>query len=147
MKRTQQQNKVLHRLLSRLGISDESKADMVLSFTNGRTERSSEMTMGECQNMIVELEHLLDKSKTRENELKQTLRRNVFKLMYDLGYLNGNMSNTEKLSVINRWAADMLHYDKDLNYLSIDELRRFINQLQAIRRNKNKQKKKAVMYN
>jgi len=147
MKRTAQQNRILHSLLSELSISNENKENMVFSYTGGRTEHSSEMTQAECQAMINELERMAGKAKERQNKLKQTLRRNIFKLMYDLGYLNATMSSAEKLAVINRWTYKMLHIDKHLNYLSIDELRKVINQLQAVRRNYDKQTKKQVACN
>jgi hypothetical protein len=52
MTRSATQNKALHGLLMKLNIAAEHKAELVLSFTDGRTERSSEMTYAECQSFI-----------------------------------------------------------------------------------------------
>lgn len=52
MKRTKEQNKILYTLLAKNKIDLEHKADLVNAFTNGRTDKSSEMTYMECQNMI-----------------------------------------------------------------------------------------------
>lgn len=80
MKRTAAQNKALHGLLTKLNIADEHKAELVLSFTEGRTEHSSEMTYAECQLFIQWCQ-----SQAREEEDKcQRMRRKVLAICHDL---------------------------------------------------------------
>lgn len=147
MKRTTTQNKRLYQLLNRLGINKDSQEDMVYSFTNGRTTKSSEMTYIECNSMIKELEFQAEGMQKREGKFKQQLRRNIFKLMYDTGLINNSMDSEGKMEMINAWAKNKLHFTKELNYLSIDELNRFVRQLQAVRRNYVEQAEKAAMWN
>lgn len=53
--RTNAQNKALHSLLSKHGFDADSKAEMVYFYTDGRTERSSEMSFDEANRMIHKL--------------------------------------------------------------------------------------------
>ncbi|OQY03223.1 MAG: hypothetical protein B6I20_05450 [Bacteroidetes bacterium 4572_117] len=147
MKRTIKQNSRLYQLLTQLGINDDNKEDMVYSFTNERTTKSSEMTYVECTSMIKVLERQLSKQQRREAELRQKLRRNVFKLMFDIGKLNSAMDNPEKIKVINAWIEKMFKFNKHFNYLSTAELGKAIKQLYTIRRNYNEKEDKQVLCN
>ncbi len=136
MKRTKQQNKRLHKLLGELQIDAENKAQMVSSFTKGRTEHTSEMYYAEAQRMIEKLEEMSNKTQERqENELKQRLRRSVFRLMYDIGFLNSSMTNVDKIAEIHAFMRRKTKFQRHFNNLTTDELTTLINQLQAIRRN------------
>lgn len=53
--RTKQQNSVLHKLLGDFSFTADDKAEMVFDITGGRTEHSSEMSVDECNRMIVRL--------------------------------------------------------------------------------------------
>lgn len=55
IKRTTNQNRALHKLLSKHRFTNEDKAEMVFDVTNGRTEHSSEMSFDECNAMIERL--------------------------------------------------------------------------------------------
>lgn len=134
MKRTVQSNKKLYALFTELGIDEDSKSTLVMSFTNDRTEHSSEMTEIEAKKLIEKLQPLTFRRK-RDNELMQVLRRNIFKLMYDIGLINSYMTADNKLEYINKWIVGKLKINKELNSLNVNELTSFINQLQAIRRN------------
>lgn len=149
MKRAISTNKKLYALFNQLGIDSDTKELLVMSFTNERTERSSDMTEKEAQALINKLSEqcTMDTPKMRENKFKQELRRNIFKLMYDIGLLNASMTNAEKVTYINNWIVNKLKINKVLNALSIDELTKFIKQLQAVRRNYVEQSQKQAMYN
>lgn len=147
MKRTITTNKKLYALFNELGINKENKELLVLSFTNNRTIHSSEMTEVEAQYLIEKLQRDAKTPKMNENQFKQNLRRNVFKLMYDIGLINANMTTAEKTAFINNWIANKLKLNQELNALSTDGLTRLINQLQAVRRNYMSQQQKQAMYN
>jgi len=147
MKRTLQTNKKLYALIGQLGIDNDTKIDMVLSMSNGRTEHSSELSENEAQRLIDILESNIGKKQRKLSELSQQLRRNVFKLMYDIGLINSNMEADEKLEYINNWINGKLNLNKDLNALTFDELTSLIKQLQAVRRNYVQKQEKSVMYN
>ncbi len=92
MKRTNQQNKLLHGLIKDLGINSDIKAMMVSQFTNQRTESTAEMLYYEVQSMIEALQRELSKSKLTdqeklkiaENERAQRLRRTLISAIYNL---------------------------------------------------------------
>lgn len=141
MKRTQQQNKQLHSLLTSAGIDSDTKAEMVYRFTNGRTEHTSEMSSAECKELIKALLQSQSRSEQRkqrfENDLEQRSRRVIFRLMYDCGFIDNRMNNTEKLSIINDWIKRKTNLSGHLNSLSYSELGSVVNQLQAVRRRYN----------
>lgn len=150
MKRTISSNKRLYALITELGIDAETKETMIYNYTNGRTVHTSELTESEARQLIEKLEASIAKKKPQnrvQDELCQKLRRNVFKLMYDIGLISGNMDGNEKLAYINTWIKNKLKLDKDLNTLSLDELTTFIRQLQAIRRNYIQKTARQVQYN
>jgi hypothetical protein len=135
MKRTIGTNKRLYALFNELRIDKDTKETLVLSFTNERTEHSSEMTESEANHLLEKLENQVKAPMLRENKFKQESRRNIFKLMYDIGLINASMVMAERQAYINSWIKNKLKIDKDLNDLNIDELISFTKQLQAIRRN------------
>jgi hypothetical protein len=92
--RTFQQNKRLHQLLGELGTSAEDKASMVCSFTEGRTEKSSEMYQGECNNLIHYLQGQLEQKQlsgeilTKEEMAVRcnTMRRKILSCCHQMGW-------------------------------------------------------------
>lgn len=143
MKRTKEQNRILYSLLNRLGIDESVKAILVYNYTGGRTEHSSEMTMAECDAMIKDLRAELEKKEySKEGKERQYLRRKVFKLFYELGWINSDMTNVEKIGIINDWLEKKTKFKRNLNGLSKAELEILIRQLRAIRRIYEEKRKK-----
>ncbi|MCF8337893.1 MAG: hypothetical protein K9I74_07910 [Bacteroidales bacterium] len=137
MKRTQNQNKRIYRLLNDLNISTDDKKNMVLSITKSRTEHTSEMYYAEAQRLIEKLEEMTEqtgKQDKQQNELKQRFRRSVFVLMYEIGLINSQMTSGEKVREINAFIQRKTKFQKHLNSFTVDELTTLLNQLQAIRR-------------
>jgi len=153
MIRTKSQNKRLYALLSQLNINDENKKELVYQFTNGRTERSSEMEYRECNNLIMSLQEQLITLKNKQaNErqysgIEQGLRREIFKLMYDIGFIHNREDNKRKLLVINAWIKKKIKLEKQLNELSVDELNKMIKQLRTVRRIYNEKAQFQAKYN
>ena len=138
MKRTITQNKQLYGLFAKLGIDEATKEEMVLSITKGRTHHTSEMTETEAYKLLSRLTNdvLKHKSTNRKfNEINQQLRRNIFKLFYDCGLIHAGMNTIEKVEFIDNWIINKLNLDKKLNYLTFEELTKFVTQMRAIRRN------------
>jgi hypothetical protein len=52
MLRTKTQNSRLHALITKLGIDDEAKEELVYNFTGTREKSTSRMEVSECQNLI-----------------------------------------------------------------------------------------------
>jgi hypothetical protein len=147
MKRTITSNKRLYGLFGQLGIDTDTKGDLVNSITKGRTIHSSEMSDEEANRLIDILENNVQSRNRRHADLLQQMRRDVFKIMYDCGLLNGNMSTIEKMDIINAWIENKMNLKKDLNALEIDELTKLIKQLQAVRRKYVESKAKQAMFN
>ena len=135
MKRTIPQNKRLYQLFGELGITGDIKADMVADFTNNRTEKSSEMTIAECNNLIRTLENNMRRQLRESDGQRQKMRRQIFRLMYDIGVINSEMDNEQKIGIINTWIYHRMgQLDKKLNLLDVIELTKFITILQTVRR-------------
>lgn len=77
-------NRQLHLLLNRAGVMP-NKADLVHSFTEGRTEHSSEMQEWEALNLINHLR--------TEDESAQRMRRKVLAICHTLGWYKRNEQN------------------------------------------------------
>lgn len=135
MKRTNAQNKRMYQLFSKLGIDADLKAELVLQFSNSRTEKSSELLLHEAGSLIRALEAKWEKRQRMANDIKQRRRREVFKLSYDIGFINNRMTTAEKLNKINGFIAHRAKSVKHLNELSEAELDKLIKQLRAVRRN------------
>jgi len=140
-KRTTDQNRRLYFLFNKLGFDDDMKKAAVEGTSNGRTDSSRELSANEAQQLIDSLSREWDKLRPKDTEAKkrakirQNLRRNIFKIMYDLGYINNQMTNAEKVLAIDDFTSNKTLIEKTLNALNIDELQKVIRQLQAIRRN------------
>ena len=146
-KRTTDQNRRLYFLFSKLGFDDDMKLAAIEGTTNGRTDNSSELSFDEAQQLIDILNKEWQKMRPEQSEkreeakLRQQLRRNIFKMMYDLGYIDNTMKNEQKILVIENFCSQKTKIEKSLNSLTIDDLQKVIRQLQAIRRNYSEKQK------
>lgn len=146
MIRTISQNNRLYKLFSELGITGDVKADMVLQFTGDRTERSSEMEYNECNNLICTLDdELYKQAKQRQgtvnrqerinNDVMQGLRRKIFSLMYDIGFISKEQTKERRNYVVNSWVVKKTKTGKtNINQLKFEELNLVIKQLRAVNR-------------
>ncbi len=142
MKRTNSQNRRLYGLFGRLGIDEDTRKAMVLNVTRGRTEHTSEMTVDEAKTLIEILSAELRRAKKTQYEEANRLRRKVFKLFYELGWIDSAMTNEEKRAIISNWIIQRTKTGKkDLNQLKTDELNAVIRQLRAIKRNYEEKKR------
>jgi len=153
MQRTKSQNAHLHKLLGDLRINTDTKESLVAQFSENRTIKSSELTVDECRNLIgsLEAQKRTDKEQTQSerkfNTIGQVERRKVFKIMYDIGFINNEDTGERKVYVINAWIKKKLNLDKGLNDLSVDELNKMIKQLHTVRRNYKEKENKEAKWN
>jgi len=147
MLRTKSQNSRLYGLFTKLNISEDMKADLVMQFTGNRTKKSSDMLYNEANELINALQYDLKSIERSINELLQIQRRNIFKLFYDCGMISTEMTTQMKLEVINGYLARKSKSGKTLNELTYDQLILFNKQLQSMRRNYQEKQNKQANWN
>lgn len=99
MIRTTTQNKRLHQLLCKLHIDLDTKEQLVKQYTRGRTHRSSEMNMHECQALINRLSH--EVTPTQEEMVLDRQRKRVISHMAQAGYVLP--TGQPDMAAINAW--------------------------------------------
>ncbi len=137
--RTLQQNKALYSLLSQEGINADAKAELVYQFTNGRTERSSEMYKNECQELIDCLQ-MRQANKTKKFSPGQKQRSKILSICHELGWFDKFSPEKGKIMVdiekLNDWLKEKGAVKKDLNSLTIQDLNKVVTQFKNIRKKK-----------
>ena len=121
MKRNKKQNNELHALLSKAKIDNETKMNMVLTYTNNRTMKSSGMTMEECQTMINHLSQML-----KYNERCDKMRKKIISLFRRQGYVLEN--GKADMKAIEGWCEKYGYLHKRLNAYTEDELPQLVTQ-------------------
>lgn len=123
------QNKRLHQLLSEVGYA-RYKAQIVGSYTSGRTEHSSDMYNNEAASMIAYLEAEREKCRAQKAEKCNTMRRKLIAMCYQLGWVN----EQGKFDMIhlNNWCKQYGGFKKNLNEHDEKELPKLITQLQQV---------------
>ncbi len=138
MKRTLAQNKRLHALITKRGIGDETKAEMVFNLTKGRTDSTAELTYYECNTLIRNLENVSANNNAQRRfleQIKQKQRRTVFAIMYQIGFIDNTMTMDFRKFVIEQWIINHTRFEGTLNDLNSAQLGSLINQLRAVNRN------------
>ena len=121
MIRTPAQNRHLHLLLGKHGIDSEAKKDMVYSYTEGRTTKSSEMTRVECKSLINNLEY-----STPEEIASNQMRRKIIALFRKQGYKLEN--GKADMLAIGSWCEKYGYKKKPLNSYKYNELPKLVTQ-------------------
>lgn len=130
MQRTNHQNRRLYRLLSDTGWLSE-KEDLAHAYSHGRTAKTSELTIEECDQLIKFLEDRLKLN----NEILEKSRRRVISRMYDMGWVTENgKADMERLKdFLNSEKAAV---KKPLNKQTREELSRTIHQFELMLKKK-----------
>src|SRR5665213_2265385 len=128
-----QQNKQLHTLLSANGLMAE-KANIVLGFTQGRSESSKELTEGEAREMIDWMQSLTPgpSPKKERGDAENKMRRKILSIAYEM-----------HLAKAGDWKTAMFHIDafckgpkslfkKGLNKHSYKELAQVVSQFEMM---------------
>ena len=129
-----QQNKMLHALLAHANLTDQ-KANLVMSFTSGRTDKSSEMNAIEAKEMIAYLRQQIPDIKSNPLEAKaDKMRKKILSMARELGWtvLMTNDEGIKQLKAdmlrINAWCAKYGYLHKPLNNYTFEELPKLISQ-------------------
>ena len=125
MLRTTEQNKALHALLTELGLGLEDKERLVLQYTNGRTTRSSEMQIHECDYLLKGLRA----KKGTEHERDQK-RKRIISHMAEAGYQTPE--GKPDMVAIHQWVKRQTK--KQFNALSGYELSQLIYAADKVRK-------------
>lgn len=129
---TKAQLQMIHTLLNKQGLT-HLKAELVYSFSDGRTQSSRELTLIEAKRFI---QYLKDQDASSD----------IIKRIYHLGYLSGiiygetpedKAMNTAKL---NMFCKERGTVKKALHQQSVKELKRTVKQFESIAHKKNEQK-------
>lgn len=127
MKRTAQQNKILHSLLAKLGISKEDKESLISKHTNGRTSTSTELFQHECENLMTELKSLV---RGVDRDACDKKRKKLISLAYGIGWTNEQ--GKADMPRINKWCVKYGWKHKELNKYSSSELNTLLSQFERV---------------
>ncbi|MGN6604543.1 MAG: hypothetical protein ACTHK8_18940 [Ginsengibacter sp.] len=121
-----QQNKTLYALLNATGLL-EQKANIVLSFTEGKSESSKDLTDAQANDMIA----YLRRQQQAQEEPANKMRRRILSMAHEMHwYLPG----ARKLDMehINDWCKKFGYLHKELNQYSYKELPKLVTQFSAV---------------
>ncbi len=124
--RTNKQNTQFYSLLLQLKLQDR-KAEIVSSFTQNRTERSSEMTV---QEMELAINWLRNQLKQTQASMRNKLRRKILSICYELGWTTE--AGTADFAKLQGWIEKKGKHKEPFNSLSIEQLNETITQLNQI---------------
>lgn len=105
MQRNTQQNKTLHGLINKLGISQDMKQEMVFECSHGRTKSSADLSMEECQSLInhlktiggqvVQVVHMKPKL---ENTPENRMRRKILSICHEMAWKKDGKLDWERIN-------------------------------------------------
>jgi hypothetical protein len=125
MKRTLEQNNKLHTLLAKTD-QQKNKASLVFAFTEGRTESSSEMSIGECNSLIAWLQNL-DKPRV---DPADKMRKKILSICHDMNWeLVSGKIDWDRL---NNWLKKFGYLHKGLNEYTMQELPKLVTQFENL---------------
>jgi len=123
MIRTKEQNKELHLLLNRTGLDSDNKAELVRTYTKGRTSSSAEMLIHECRQLIGDLRV--------NNSLADNKRKRVISHLKEAGFsLPDGRADMER---IQGWVQQQ-KFKRKLNEHTIEQLSGLIHAANAVRK-------------
>lgn len=129
MTRTPEQNKRLHLLIAKLGITAENKEDLVSSYSNGRVTSSADMTAHECDELLRYLQQLADKHKDYFDERAIAMRRKFFALARDKQWI---VSGKIDYVRTNNWLLHYSYLHKTINEYNYSELPKLLSQFEHV---------------
>lgn len=128
MKATPQQLQRIHAALHMQGLLHH-KADMVSSFTNGRSESSREMTSDEAAELLQMLNET-QSAKQKEQGTKDKMVRHMIAMAHEMGWIkeravvngDGQVSRKKDYTDLHAWVEKYGYLKKPLNKYSYQEL-------------------------
>lgn len=124
------QIKKIHTLLNNIGALEDKK-EIVYAFTNGRTESTKELSLSEARELIQQLAH---------NEPSEKHRKAIVYLAYKAGIIYGSTKEDYQMNraKLNMFLRERGTVKKDLEKMSLQELKQVHRQFEAIVRNNKK---------
>lgn len=135
MKRTLEQNKQMHALFHKLGIT-EMKSSLALEYSDGRTESTSDLTYDEADMLIKNLEVASRTGKTVNDKdgisfrPGNKMRRKIFFYFRKSGYLT--KSGNVDVRAVENWVLHYGYLKKDLMQYTPQELPKLVSQAEAV---------------
>jgi hypothetical protein len=139
--RTLQQNTRLHALIGELYIDAEMKEDLVLQFSNQRTNTSSKLLVVECEALINHLQsvkngYVIDGNKGRSTFDKNTpenkMRRKILSICHEIHWTKNGSIDWNKLDAF-LLKSGYLHKEK-LNDYTVEELPKLVTQFEQLQK-------------
>lgn len=133
-KRTPDQSKQLHATLARLGMMD-SKKDLAFTYSNGRTDSTSELTEFECDQLLRDLRRNLPlPKKVQKGDSNQDpadkMRKKILSICHEMGW--ENLDGSIDWKVLNGWLKKYGYLHLPLNAYELDELPQLVTQFENL---------------
>lgn len=129
-----QQNKQFHALLAQANLTSQ-KGNLVLGFTNGRTEKSSEMNEVEAEQAIKYLKAQIPEIKNDGLEVKaDRMRKKIISFAWQMNwtYRNTNGAILCDIKRVNAWCEKYSYLKKPLNDYLYSELPKLLTQFENV---------------
>jgi hypothetical protein len=129
MFRNKSQNNRLHALITKLGIDEETKQELVYKYTNGRLTSSKTMLMHECQALINELQVMANRIPKNQDEIKADgQRKKMFSIAREMGWVTNGKVDPRLF----QWIEKYGYLKKPLNDYTLAELPKLITQFEYV---------------
>ena len=135
MKRTIEQNKQLHSLISRFKIDKERKQELILEVTDGRASSSADLEFTEAKKLIKHLESLnpsIPKDRGQAAMRADKMRKKILSICHEMGgdwELPGGAINWKHL---NDWLMKYGYLHKALNAYTYEQLPELVTQFEQV---------------
>lgn len=135
MNHTVQRHRRLYGLLNETG-TFKHRHDLVCSFTDGRSENSSDLTDMEADQMIRHLEAIIKDGKISHvgvDRRGQQMRRRILSLCYNIGWTEWDYDDEKPVVDFERldnWMLKYGHLHKKLNEYTYEELPTLVTQFE-----------------
>lgn len=116
-------------VIRKLGLTEDSRKQMVISITNGRSESCADLS----QNEAVAMCRLLDKMQKGKSgdQRKEIMRRKILSCFHEMNYrLPGGKLDMAR---VQQWLLKYGYLHKDLNAYEYTELPRLVTQVETMR--------------
>ena len=131
---TNQQNRQLHAQLTALGLMSQ-KSNLVHGITNGRTEKSSEMSNFECNELLAYLRTQQPAIKRDGQALKEDrMRKKILSMAWEMNWTESDAGNGVKVNVqrVDQWCKSYGYLKKPLNKYTYQELPKLVSQFENV---------------
>lgn len=108
----------------------EDKKELIRQFTLGRTDRSSELTMEEANELLAMMNKNILPSP--EQLRADKMARNIIAMARELGWVKRKSDGTSDYAVLDNWMLNKSYLQKKLNRYSYEELPKLVSQFKAV---------------